>query len=665
MPTYLHPGVYVEEIPSGARPIEAAGTSTAVIIGYATKGPVGEPELLFNSGQYDDQFGGINNFHGMTRDVDYMGHTVRSFFDNGGGKAYIVRLAPGAAAASAKLVIPLESAVAVGDIDNYLNIEAADPGNWADGLELALSSQDATATPPTFRLEIGRRDSDNQMVAEEAFEGVTLVEGDDGFIAGIVNDTSRLILVDPVDFQALGDADKEPHYVGTLTSGDLAALTNSAIALLNAKKLLVTLDKDAVGNAASNVDIEVTLAAPASLSDVAAQIQTSVTAGTATSAKTGFTCVVLNGRLVLTSGSATPLSSVTVTAAAPVGDDAAGTLLLLATADPATSSTGQTGGEAFLASFSLSSSAILGGGDNGAIPVSTDDYDDVFLALRKFRDVNIVMIPDHHWDPDNAGSRAIIDLARKHAEFMKNRMVLIDPPLGTELISENDVRDLGLPASTYTALYYPWVETVNPHYHPDLRSHLKATYFVPPAGFAAGIWAKTDGRRGVWKAPAGLATGLTGAARTQYKVGNDEQDGLNPSGVNCFRTILSEPVIWGSRTLATRADPEWRYVPVRRTAMLIEESIFGGIQWAVFEPNDHNLWASLRLNIETFMDGLHRAGAFQGEKASDAFFVRCGLGDTMTQGDIDAGRVIVIVGFAPVKPAEFVIVRIQQKVAQQ
>jgi uncharacterized protein len=188
---------------------------------------------------------------------------------------------------------------------------------------------------------------------------------------------------------------------------------------------------------------------------------------------------------------------------------------------------------------------------------------------------------------------------------------------------------------------------------------------VAPSAYAAGLWARTDGRRGVWKAPAGLQASLLGIARTATQIGDDEQDQLNPVGVNCLRRIISDTVIWGTRTLATKADPEWRYIPVRRTAMMIEESIYQGIQWAVFEPNDHRLWGSLRLNIETFMTGLYRAGAFQGEKASDAFFVRCGLNDTMTQGDIDAGQVIVLVGFAPVKPAEFVIVRLQQIVGRQ
>ena len=121
-------------------------------------------------------------------------------------------------------------------------------------------------------------------------------------------------------------------------------------------------------------------------------------------------------------------------------------------------------------------------------------------------------------------------------------------------------------------------------------------------------------------------------------------------------------VLWGARTLST--DPEYKYIPVRRTAIMLRKSIYNGIQWAVFEGNDERLWSSLRLNIGSFMNGLFRANAFQGAKASDAYFVRCGLGDTMTQDDIDPGQVIVLVGFAPLKPAEFVIIKIQQMAGQ-
>ena len=129
------------------------------------------------------------------------------------------------------------------------------------------------------------------------------------------------------------------------------------------------------------------------------------------------------------------------------------------------------------------------------------------------------------------------------------------------------------------------------------------------------------------------------------------------------RFDLAGIVSWGARTITS--DPEYKYVSVRRTAIMLRRSIYDGIQWAVFKPNDDRLWSSLRVNIESFMNGLFQAGAFQGQKASDAYFVRCGLGDTMTQGDIDRGQVIVIVGFAPLKPAEFVIVRIQQRAGQQ
>jgi len=228
------------------------------------------------------------------------------------------------------------------------------------------------------------------------------------------------------------------------------------------------------------------------------------------------------------------------------------------------------------------------------------------------------------------------------------------------------VSQLGLPTSTYTTLYYPWVDVANPFFNEDTNPNAARTLTIAPSAFAAGMWAKIDGKRGVWKAPAGVEAQLNGVARLEFDVEDLEQDQLNPLGVNCYRKLPNfGAVIWGSRTLATKSDPEWRYIPVRRTAIFIEQSIYGGIQWAVFEPNDYPLWGALRGNIGSFMDGLFRAGAFQGAKADDAYFVRCGLGDTMTQGDIDRGQVIVIVGFAPLKPAEFVIVRIQQKVGQQ
>ncbi|WP_020588511.1 phage tail sheath family protein [Desulfobacter curvatus] len=297
---------------------------------------------------------------------------------------------------------------------------------------------------------------------------------------------------------------------------------------------------------------------------------------------------------------------------------------------------------------------------------SNTDYSTFYEeTLRKYRDVSIIVLPGENWAADGSGN-PIIDATRSHCEKEKNRVVILDPPSTLELKTSNTVSDMSLPTSTYTVLYYPWVGMSNPLYHRDRNPNAAATVNVAPSAIAAGMWAKIDGKRGVWKAPAGVETQLTGASSLAFKVDNLEQDQLNPVGVNCIRNLPGYgTVIWGARTLATKADPEWRYVPVRRTAIFIEESIYQNIQWAVFEPNDAPLWSSLRANIGAFMNGLFRAGAFQGQKASDAYFVRCGLGDTMTQGDIDRGQVIVLVGFAPLKPAEFVIVRIQQKVGEE
>lgn len=330
--------------------------------------------------------------------------------------------------------------------------------------------------------------------------------------------------------------------------------------------------------------------------------------------------------------------------------------------------------------------AVIDGVPNDAAPVDTAitgialDTDVVGVAngpvvgdyttfygdtLRKVRDVSIIALPGQQWAADGSGN-PIGSATLAHCESTKSRVIIIDPPADLELAQAATVNTMALPTSTYSSLYYPWVSMANPLFNEDLNPLAPRTLLVPPSAFAAGLWSKIDGKRGVWKAPAGVEAQLNGAAGLAFDVEDLEQDQLNPLGINCFRKMPSfGPVIWGARTLATKASPEWRYVPVRRTAIFIEQSIYNGIQWSVFEPNDHPLWGSLRANIGSFMNGLFRSGAFQGATSKDAFFVRCGLGDTMTQGDIDRGQVIVVVGFAPLKPAEFVIVRIQQKVGQQ
>jgi phage tail sheath protein FI len=178
------------------------------------------------------------------------------------------------------------------------------------------------------------------------------------------------------------------------------------------------------------------------------------------------------------------------------------------------------------------------------------------------------------------------------------------------------------------------------------------------------MYAKTDAQRGVWKAPAGTVAALAGATGLMVNFTDVEQGNLNPDPyhVNLIRQFpAAGRIIWGARTITS--DAEWRYIPVRRMAISLRVSIYNGIQWAVFEPNDEPLWSQLRLNIKSFMMTLFRRGAFQGSTPSQAFFVKCDS-ETTTQDDIDQGIVNVLVGFAPLKPAEFVMVKISQKAGQ-
>jgi phage tail sheath protein FI len=206
-----------------------------------------------------------------------------------------------------------------------------------------------------------------------------------------------------------------------------------------------------------------------------------------------------------------------------------------------------------------------------------------------------------------------------------------------------------------SAFYFPWVLAPDPLQNGAVRA-------FPPSGFVAGIMARTDATRGVWKAPAGTEASLTGATGLVVTMSDAENGQLNPSAVNCLRTLpVFGNVVWGARTLHGDNDrgSEWKYLPVRRMALFLEESLYRGTQWVVFEPNDEPLWAQIRLNIGAFMQGLFRQGAFQGTSPRQAYFVKCDA-ETTTQADIDLGIVNIFVGFAPLKPAEFVVLKIQQ-----
>jgi hypothetical protein len=214
-------------------------------------------------------------------------------------------------------------------------------------------------------------------------------------------------------------------------------------------------------------------------------------------------------------------------------------------------------------------------------------------------------------------------------------------------------------AARNAAVYFPRIKQADP----KLDGQIDA--FVP-CGMIAGVMARTDAQRGVWKAPAGIDAALNGVAGLQVEMTDAENGLLNPLGINSLRTFpVYGRVVWGARTLrgADVVADEYKYIPVRRLALFIEESLYRGTQWVVFEPNDEPLWAQIRLNVGAFMNNLFRQGAFQGRTPREAYFVKCD-GETTTQNDINLGVVNVLVGFAPLKPAEFVVIKLQQMAGQ-
>jgi phage tail sheath protein FI len=277
-------------------------------------------------------------------------------------------------------------------------------------------------------------------------------------------------------------------------------------------------------------------------------------------------------------------------------------------------------------------------------------------ALRKADLFNILCIPPYNGDDVDASlvAEAAVYCERRRA------MLLVDPPSawGDKDAAKAGVIDVGT-NSKNSALFFPRLVMADP-----LREG-RLGEFVP-CGAVAGIFSRTDTTRGVWKAPAGLDARLVGVAALSVPLTDAENGELNPLAINCLRTLPPVGrVVWGSRTLEgdDRLASEWKYIPVRRTALFIEESLFRGTQWVVFEPNDEPLWAQIRLNVGAFMHNLFRQGAFQGTTPRDAYFVKCDK-ETTTQTDINLGIVNVVVGFAPLKPAEFVIIKIQQMAGQ-
>lgn len=313
--------------------------------------------------------------------------------------------------------------------------------------------------------------------------------------------------------------------------------------------------------------------------------------------------------------------------------------------------------------------ALITGGNDGAEPVTKTtltagavsgavvvDYSKALELLQKVEDVSILASPGYSDHTDQLQRRSIQEALLSHVEFMKYRFAVLDTPAGEDPKGARDARSYL--DSKRAALYYPWVVVANPLARPG-NEQIPKEIALPPSGFLAGVYARTDVERGVWKPPANEI--VRGALRFEQEITTGQQEMLNPEGVNCLRFFPGRGFrVWGARTACS--DPEWKYVNVRRYFIYLERSIDRSTQWAVFEPNGERLWANIRDTISAFLYNEWRSGALLGGTPEEAYFVRCDR-STMTQNDIDNGRLICEIGVAAIKPAEFVIFRIGQKTA--
>jgi phage tail sheath protein FI len=608
-PTY--PGVYVEELPSSTRTISTLTTSVTAFVGHTRRGPLNEPVRVTSFAEFERRFGGLS-----ARSA--VGYAVHQFFGNGGTVAVVVRVTKARSGKAA--CVTLKSTEGRSET-KVLDVHAKEPGNWGNGLRVAVD-QDTTCPDDTFNLRV----YDAKGEGRESFTGLSMDPAGDRFVQTVVNAGSRLIRV-----EAVGEGRPDPS--GTVSKPFGHELPDLAVDL--------TVKIGDVEREFTLHDPECDGEAPTSVTGLALLLERKLRALPDAPGKHAFAAAEVTPfgrRIQVVAGSTDPEDVVRFLG------ECANDLGLEASVNPPV--------------FPLS------GGEDGEAPGPRDligsEADKTGIqALRDVADVNLLVLPELAAYEKTEDAVTVVSAAQRLCEE-RRMFLLVDAP--GNWVSVDSAR-AGLAAfdavrGNHAALYFPHIQLTDP-----LTGRLRA---FPPSGAIAGVIARTDSERGVWKAPAGTEARLAGVHSLAVSLTDRESGLLNPLGVNCLRSFpLTGPTVWGARTLegSDALDSEWKYVPVRRLALHIEESLQRGLQWVVFEPNDENLWQQIRLSASSFLHTLFRQGAFKGGTPREAYFVKCDS-DTTTDEDIANGVVNVLVGIAPVRPAEFVIVKIQQTSGQ-
>ncbi len=634
MPSSLtYPGVYIEEVPSGVRSIAGVATSIAAFVGYTRQGIPDKAVHITSFADFERSHGGLDR-------ESPVSYAIQQFFLNGGTEAYVVRVATGAAAAGWVLD---DGSTPV------LEVMAASPGSWGNGLKLTVQYAGARNPNSEFNLlvqQFTRQGSEERLVAQEVHRNLNLNSQSANYVVSVVNDASRLIRVERsagLTFSqtgfAVGKAIPFPLDANSLADRVIAGTIDGGT--------LFHIELDQPIDDTFDDMAELITAINAKLTD--AGLATRLQA--VESAEDGSAG---SGHLKLESQTPGEASAVTIAAGAFGG---LARTIELGLANGGREFNGDAQHRPTEITDQLPTTKGADGSKGGATQLLGSEADKTGIyALRDVDLFNLLSIPETRDLPDGEANQVIA----KAAELCEaeRAFYIIDPPNGKTLTDIASWANSATP-SRNAATYFPAPLIADPLDGFRLRP-------MAPSGTLAGVYARTDSTRGVWKAPAGTDATLKGVAGISAPLNDIENGTINIQGVNALRSFPTYGrVAWGARTMkgADAQADEYKYIPVRRLALFIEESLYRGTQWVVFEPNDEPLWAQIRLNIGAFMQNLFRQGAFQGSSPRQAYLVKCDR-ETTTQNDIDLGIVNILVGFAPLKPAEFVVIKIQQMAGQ-
>jgi uncharacterized protein len=649
-PTLTYPGVYIEELPSGVFTITGVATSIAAFVGWAAQGSTTEAVLVQSFSDYQREFGGLDS-------RTYLGYAVNQFFNNGGQQAYVVRLVQSTEITTGTAT-GTSASVTVQTAGGAVVFTAKSLGAWPNTYGILVSPGSGGAG--TFNVSVVYAPGGTALVTLETHSNVT--------ISTVGSITSAYVTA------ATSGSPSAPPGPGTymLTGGT----DGNGVNVPAAAAALVTI----FAPNSTTEGFTFTAQSPGSWGNLLA-IGATAQAGDTTNTRFSVNVVEVNP-----DGSLSVLetfNNVSVNASDP------SYVVTVINADSNYVSAAVSGSptQALNSPFPPStptqppfnSPPFLIGGYDGVVldPTADGASGGLFMTalnadgsgtggvqlLDRVDIFNLLCVP---------GESEAVTIANLQGYCNSKRaLYIVDAPqaagaspttvqnLAQSGPAGNDAGSLTGPYSINSAYYFPWVQAPDPLIGNRQR-------LFPPCGFVAGIYAATDANSGVWKAPAGIDAGLTGESGLQYVLTDAENGSLNPQAINCLRHFkVYGDVVWGARTLQgnDQAGSQWKYVPIRRLALYIESSLYDGTQWVVFEPNDETLWGQIRLNVGTFMQGLFLQGAFQGTTPQQAYFVKCDS-EINPQSSIDQGVVNILVGFAPLYPAEFVVIQIQQMAGQ-